>query len=100
MYLELHDNEEGNTLCASIPNIDFDYQAEQYVQETYNDRRAVRVIKWLLKDEQGVRCQWERPIGSSELPEITGRSKRFTGEWQRGSHEVEILETDSSVEEE
>jgi chaperone required for assembly of F1-ATPase len=37
MYLELHDNEVGNSLSAQINNIDYDYQAEQWVQETYNN---------------------------------------------------------------
>ncbi|MBT6691084.1 hypothetical protein HOB10_01980 [Candidatus Parcubacteria bacterium] len=90
MYLELHDNEEGNTLTAKVNNIDYDYQAEQWVLETHDDLTAADVIKWILYDDQGVRCVWERPVGSGELPDITQRSGRFVGEWEKGSTEVAI----------
>ena len=82
MKLELHDNETGDTLVARIKNIDFDYQAEMRILETYNHPNAVDVTKWILIDDAGVRCTWERKIGSSAIPIITKKSDRFTGEWK------------------
>lgn len=90
MRLELHDSEEGNTLSARVNNIDYDYQAEQWVMETHDDLTAIDVVKWELHDDQGIRCVWERPIGSGDLPEITQRSERFVGEWEKGPNEVAI----------
>lgn len=87
MILELHDSEEGDTLDARIPHLDYDYQAEQWVWDT---RSSEGVVKWILLDEQGVRCVWERPQGSMEMPNITQRSQRFQGEWERGPAEVAI----------
>ena len=88
MILELHDNETGNTLVARVNNIDYDYQAEQWVQDTKADQPAI--IKWILSDDEGMRCVWERPVGSTDFPDITQRSTRFAGEWQRGPAEVAI----------
>ncbi len=88
MTLELHDNEAGKTLRAKIFRLDFDYQAEQWVQDTSRD--DPEVIKWILIDDDGTRCVWERPVGSTDFPEITQRSARFTGEWKRGPAEVAI----------
>jgi len=90
MYLELHDGEEGNSLSASIKAIDFDYQAEQWVKETHSDPQSADVIKWILYDRTGIRCVWERPHGSSSIPDITQRSGRFIGEWKAGPVEVAI----------
>jgi hypothetical protein len=87
MILELHDNETGNTLFARAKNIDYDYQAEQWVQDTTNQPT---VIKWILIDDEGTRCVWERPVGSTDFPDITQRSARFAGEWQHGPAEVAI----------
>ncbi|MCX6779355.1 MAG: hypothetical protein NTU97_03940 [Candidatus Magasanikbacteria bacterium] len=90
MHLELHDDEVGNTLCARVRRIDYDYQAEMWVRDTYNSPNAAKVIKWILFDEEGVRCVWERPLGSLAIPDITQRSSRFTGEWEKGPNEVVI----------
>jgi len=112
MQLELHDGEEGNTLFARIKNIDFDYAAEAWVLDTAGDPSANPVIKWILSDEQGVRCVWERPgvtpgtpvsaddptacrscerpAGDSGIPVITQRSPRYRGEWEHGPNEVAI----------
>ena len=87
MILELHDTEVGKTLTATIRNISFDYQAEQYVLDTYAYPMAESVVKWILIDDEGDRCVWERPAGSSHIPEITSRATRFQGRWQRGSNE-------------
>jgi len=90
MYLELHSGEEGNSLTAKIKYINYDYEAEEWVQDTHNDDRAANVIKWVLCDEIGVRCVWERPNGASSMPDIAQRSSRFTGEWVKGPNEVII----------
>ena len=90
MILELHDNVAGNTLLGRIKEIDYDYQAEMWVQETAE--RPV-IVKWVLVDFTGTRCVWERPADKpNEMPEITGRSARFTGEWKRGPTETVIPE--------
>lgn len=88
MYLELHDNEEGNTLFARINNLDYAYQAEQWVQETSVDNGHEVVIKWILFDRLGPVCVWERSVGSTEMPSITQRAERFTGTWEKGPKEV------------
>ena len=90
MYLELHDTEEGNTLFARVKEIDYDYQAEQWVQDTYADPSTTTVVKWILYDSVGIRCVWERPEGSASMPNITQRSSRFTGKWEKGPVEVAI----------
>lgn len=91
MYLELHDSEEGNTLLARIPGLDYDYQAEQHVQETAHMSRAANAVKWILLDEHGVRCVWER-TDLTAIPDITQRSSRFTGTWEVGPNEAPIEE--------
>jgi len=87
MMLELHDSEVGKTLAAKVDPVDYDYQAEQWVQETH-DRTTI--VKWILYDGVGIRCVWERPQGSLEMPNITQRSTRFSGTWQQGPEEVAI----------
>lgn len=87
MMLELHDSEVGNTLNGRVKDLDYDYQAEQWVQDT---RGKGDIVKWVLLDHYGVRCVWERPQGSLEMPSITKRSKRFQGEWEKGPSEVAI----------
>jgi hypothetical protein len=90
MQLELHDAEAGNTLKGTVSRLDLDYQAEQWVQDLASDRRHNDIIKWVLKDGQGVRAVWERPVGDTGMPEITQRSPRFQGQWERGAKEVAI----------
>ena len=87
MRLELHDNEVGNSLNGRVSSIDYDYQAEMWVQDTHNNKLIVR---WELHDDKGLRCAWERPDGSAEMPVITKRSPRFIGGWEKGPNEVEI----------
>lgn len=87
MKLEFHDNEVGNSLNAEVGNIDYDYQAEQWVQDTQDHHE---IIRWELHDNNGLRCVWERPEGSAEMPDITKRSSRFTGTWQKGPSEQVI----------
>jgi hypothetical protein len=73
MILELHDNETGNTLTARISDIDYLYQAEQWVIDTYNEPEHQEVVRWELFDQLGgekLRV-WERPVGSTEMPIVT-----------------------------
>ena len=81
MRLELHDTETGNTLTAVISDLDYDYQAELWVLETYENPKACKVVRWVLVDDAGERCVWERKEGDLGCPRITTRSERFTGEW-------------------
>lgn len=90
MILELHDSETEGTLVARVSDIDYDYQAEEWVQQSHSFPEARRVTKWVLSDEEGVRCVWERDVGSTEIPTIMQRSGRFTGTWERGPSEVII----------
>lgn len=92
MYLELHDAEEGNTLVAMIRDLDYDYQAEQWVQDTVHDANASTVVKWVLHDDKGVRCVWER-TDLAAMPDITQRSSRFAGTWKAGPNETRIAPT-------
>ena len=83
MYLEIHDAELESplgTFCAEIGNIDYAYQAEQWVIDTHKDHPEA--VLWLLflgdkpekrsRDDVGVRFLtqvWERQPGSTEMPE-------------------------------
>lgn len=71
MILELHDAEEGNTLVARVNDIDHEYQAEEWVNQTYQDHPSV--ISWQLKSGEGqpVLREWKRPEGSLDFPEST-----------------------------
>jgi hypothetical protein len=89
MYLELHDNEEGNSKVAVIRILEYDYQAEQWVLDTVAlEPTNLVVTKWILYDDYGVRCVWERT--DTSMPHITQRSARFTGEWETGPNEIAI----------
>ncbi|HEY9584582.1 MAG TPA: hypothetical protein VJI33_03335 [Candidatus Paceibacterota bacterium] len=91
MTLELHDAENGNSLVARVSRLDYDYQAEIWVDDTATRNLAYSsVIKWVLIDELGVRCVWERPQPGNNVPDITERSSRFEGVWERGPNEVSI----------
>ncbi len=90
MNLELHDEEVGNSLTASITDLDYGYQAEQWVRDTCEDPDAASVVKWVLFDDAGILCVWERPPESSEVPVVTQRAARFTGTWEAGPDEIVI----------
>ena len=81
MELELHVAGDGNTLTAGVRDIDYDYQAEQWVLDTYGDPKARKVVRWVLIDDAGERCVWERKDGDPGCPRITIRSERFTSQW-------------------
>lgn len=86
MRLEFHDGEVGNSLCARC-EVDYAYQAEMHVQES---AERVNLVRWELFDDEGLICVWEREAGSTKFPDITKRSPRFDGEWQKGPNEVAV----------
>lgn len=67
MYLELHDNEKDDSLVAGIKNLDYEYQAEEWIKETMDN---ALVIRWELKDQKSgtIITKWERPEGSIGYP--------------------------------
>ena len=71
MTLKLHDNETGNTFVARVSGIDYLYQAEQWVIDTFREKTTV--VKWILSEGLEELCVWERPPGSLEFPTITKR---------------------------
>ena len=85
MILEIHDNEVGNTLAGRVNNIDYDYMAEQWVQDLVTDeskgskRQNHRLEKMVLIDELGVRAVWK--IHENLDAELIEKSDRFGGEW-------------------
>jgi hypothetical protein len=84
MILEIHDNEVGNTLAGQVNNIDYDYMAEQWVQDLVSDEskgsnRQNRLDKMVLKDDLGVRAVWK--IHENLDAELIEKSDRFRGEW-------------------
>jgi len=92
MELHLYDTEEKNPISGTIYNIDYDYQAEMWVQTTHNDPKACNlskpewwVIWWELVDGEGVRARWERPVLDRGLPKMVFRAGRYTGDWKEGT---------------
>jgi len=93
MYMEIHDNELDDpqgTLVADIGTIDYEYQAEQWVIDTYGNHK--QCILWLLFDgdkpknrigrEEGLRVllrAWERSPGSTEIP----KSLTMIEDWEK-----------------
>lgn len=94
LILELHDSEQ-DSLSARIGKdgtIEYDYQAEQWVQETAPDRNHQDphpgrwVVRWVLKSPDGSeRAVWERPSGDTGLPKLVRVSSDFRGEWVVGT---------------
>jgi hypothetical protein len=68
MELLLHDSEPINSLVAGVPDIEYGYQAEQWIKETYEDHTTV--VRWELRESKKGKIlrQWERPLGSTEYP--------------------------------
>jgi hypothetical protein len=85
----LYDTELDNPLVARIRNLDFDYQAEQWVQDTARESRthnpARWVVRWELTDDLtgNITAVWTRPDGDKGLPSLTHASPSFTGTWER-----------------
>ena len=84
MILEIHDNEVGNTLAGRVNNIDYDYMAEQWIQDLVNDesknpKQKYSLDKLVLLDDLGVRAVWK--IHENLDAELIEKSDRFCGEW-------------------
>lgn len=84
MILEIHDSEEGNSHAGSVKNLDYDYQAEQWVQDIMQDEVNGKPKKFPLKsfklmDGYGVRATWD--VVENFGVKLTNRSERFTGKW-------------------
>lgn len=84
MILRLHDD-QANSLVAAISDIDYDYQAELWIIDTHDDRRACDpgqgnwVVRWILSDDEGERAVWERKPSDSKMPELVRAAERFAG---------------------
>lgn len=81
MNIELHDSEVGNSLAGRLRNIDYDYQAEEWIQEMALGHPGI--VKFILSDEQGERAVWEKEADGESVT-LTTISPRYTGEWQTG----------------
>jgi len=83
MILEVHDNEEGNTLAGRVNNIDYDYQAEQWVQDIDEPATILHpIVRFVLLDGEGERAVWEK---DGENITLVRCAPRFTGQWQVGT---------------
>jgi hypothetical protein len=89
MYLNLLDTDLTNPLEGRVGNLDYDYQAEQWVQVLTTHPNACDpkcwVVKWELHDGVGLRARWERPDQDPGLPKLVFAAPRWTGEWKVGT---------------
>lgn len=70
MILEIHDEEIGNTLLGVVRNIDYEYQAEEYVKETFERPQAQR---WVLFSDDGTPIRaWQRDGAKTKSVDATG----------------------------
>ena len=90
MILELYRGDKRDIPSGRIDDIEYDYQAEAWVRDICNQHDDVKIVKWVLNDGKGIRCVWERAVGSILDPNITARSTRFTGTWEKGPREIAI----------
>jgi hypothetical protein len=89
MYMEVHDDETGDSRVATIRDIDADYQAEMWIADTVDQTGAIPasghpLVRWLLYDDVGLRCTWERTVQQAargEMPGITMKTTRYRGEY-------------------
>ena len=59
MFLEIHDNETGNSLMGTAYSLDYEYQAEMHVMETCEDHSSA--VRWALFTNSGSALRvWER----------------------------------------
>lgn len=79
MLLEIHDTEEGNTLNGKVNNLDYDYMAEQWVQDLAAEQPEC--VRFILFDHLGERARWEKPGPGATSVSLVWKSDRFTGEW-------------------
>ena len=83
MILEIHDSEPGNSLAGRVNELDYDYQAEQWVQDIIKKESTIPqrfpLAKFILKDSEGERATWE--VVENFGVKLATKSIRFQGEW-------------------
>lgn len=101
MILQLHDS-ETDSLAATIPHVDYDHQAEQWIIDTHKDWKACVsdpgrwVVRWILLDDEGERAVWERKPNDSGMPALVKAADRFTGSREMGNREMGSREMGSN----
>ncbi len=80
MILEFHDAETGNTLAGRV-EIDYDYQAEEWVkQEGFHDEKGI--VRFVLKADDGTeRAVWELSQDKNAVVKVSGAH----GDWKIGT---------------
>lgn len=81
MIIEFHDKEVGNTLAGRWNNIDYDYQAEEIIQEIALGPDFNNIVRFALTDALGLRALWEKEVNGNSVI-LSWTSPRFTGEWK------------------
>lgn len=94
----IYDTEVANPLTARIRNLDYDYQGEQWVQDTAREPQTQNPKRWgvrweLTADDDTVLAIWTRPDGDPGLPSLTYKHPSFTGEWVPNPHKVYVAGT-------
>lgn len=92
MKLEIHDSEERNSLAGAVKNLDFDYQAEEWVKDVMRDEKSRKVprrfplVKFILIDDDGKeRAEWNvEKDDFRTCVVLTKVSKRYLGRWEVG----------------
>jgi hypothetical protein len=79
MNIEFHDIEVGNTLAGRWRDIDYDYQAEEIIQEMALGHPDI--VKFVLFDDEGERAIWEKEVNGKAVT-LTWTAPRFTGQWR------------------
>jgi len=104
MFLYLMDDETENPIAGRV-RVDFDYIAEQWVQDVASgrsDQKSPRpLVTFILCDDDGVRCVWTRSVeeaGNKALPKITKITVRFSGEWKHDLCPAERLDPQDDYE--
>jgi hypothetical protein len=89
MHLNLLDTDPTSPLAATVGDLDYDYQAEMWVQISYTYEHTQNPARWVttweLHDDLGLRARWERPDQDPGLPKLVHTESRFTGEWKVGT---------------
>lgn len=82
MELSLHDTGK-DSLVARIRNIDFDYQAEAWLEDLHADERITNPKRWVVRaelvDAEGLRATWSRNSGDAGRFKLTDAAPRFAG---------------------
>jgi hypothetical protein len=95
--LELYilDSEAEKPLAGQV-SVDYDYQAEQHVQDLVaaNLDRQYPLISFILCDGDGIRCVWTRTAeeaAKGSPPVIIKVTERFQGQWERAVESVQAI---------